>query len=554
MIRVLLRLALFLVLMTVPPLGAAGLTLDKLESRPREMLQTALQFSDRSWDEAAGLLRSTAPGETKVHRIRESSWYALGLLIRDQPGDQVRAVRLLEGVLAAQFNAPGQPWDGTFRRSPEEPLPGFGAELWKNYDPNWRQFVGTTLALILIEFENRLPAGLPARLQDSIRRAVEGELTQGRAEPYHTNIMLMHGFLWSWAGVRLGRADWVSGGEQWAEKVAAGFALNETFDEYNSPTYYGVDLYGLALWRKHGATEKIRTLGAQMEAGLWRDIGRFYHAGLKNMCGPFDRAYGMDMRRYVSLTGSWMGLVLPADLTPLPDPAGPMEHAHDFAAVSTYVALGANVPDEVLAGFRAFKGERVLRRPITTSRTATAWLAHSVMIGGEITHHTVGANPTSGQFHPATIHWRVPGGEVGWVRLYASPPCDAEAGKETLTITVAAAGDFVFRISAPGLTVAPISREHWLLPGLNILVETDAGAFTVSAGEGFIEVRYASVTRIVFRTIVRPAGVAWVEPAGQLTDLLATVGEHRIFFPVEFSAEVASHGGGLVTTQPLHPR
>jgi hypothetical protein len=30
--------------------------------------------------------------------------------------------------------------------------------------------------------------------------------------------------------------------------------------------------------------------------------------------------------RYVSLTGVWMAMVLPPELTPLPDPSGPMDH------------------------------------------------------------------------------------------------------------------------------------------------------------------------------------------------------------------------------------
>jgi hypothetical protein len=473
-------------------------------SRPRELLLASLRYADVQWDESAGLLRSPLPGEAGWHRTRESAWYALGLFMRNQPGDETRAVRIIEGVLAHQIDAPGRPWDGTFRRFPEEPVPGSRAELWKDFDPNWRQFIGSTFALILTEFGPRLPAGLPARLEDSIRRAVEGELTQGRAEPYHTNIKLMHGFLWSWAGARLGRPEWVAGGERWAQEVAAAFAINETFEEYNSPTYYGVDFYGLALMRRHGATPRVRELGTRLEAGLWRDVARFYHAGLKNMAGPFDRAYGMDMRRYVSLTGVWMGLVLPADLTPLPDPAGPMAHAHDFFATPLYVALGARVPADVQEHFRAFQGERVLCRPITATRTATAWLSKHVMIGGEITGRTLGATPDKGQFHPATVHWQAPGNEVGWVRLYASPPADAEAGEHMLTIKAGSAGDFTFRVSVPGLLAEQFGRDRWVLPGLTCMIETDAAAFVLKPGDGFIDVEYRGATGLLLRVAPLP--------------------------------------------------
>jgi hypothetical protein len=475
-------------------------------SRPRELLLASLQFSDRFWDENASLLWSVSanPSDTnRRHGVRESAWYALGLLMRQQPGDEARAFRILDRVLALQYDAPGQLWDGTFRRAPEEPLPGPDAELWKNYDPNWRHFIGTTFALILIEFEPRLPAGLPARLEASIRRAVEGELTHGRAEPYHTNIKLMHGFLWSWAGARFNKPEWIAGGERWADEVAAAFATHETFEEYNSPTYYGVDLYGLALWRRHGATEKIRTLGAQLEAGLWRDIGRFYHAGLKNLCGPFDRAYGMDMRRYASLTGAWMGLVLPADLAPLPDPSGPMGHAHDFVCVPTYVALDAQVPADVLAGFHTFQGERQLNRVITPDRTATAWLSRDLMLGGELTKLTRGAGLRINQFHPATAHWRVGANDVGWILLRECPPIDARAESNRLTITTER-GDSTFRISAPGLDPAKLTRDHWSLPNLAVKIETDATNITVTPTDDFLAVTYHGATRIVLHTTHQP--------------------------------------------------
>ena len=39
------------------------------------------------------------------------------------PGDTARAVRIIERVLVNQFTAPGQPWDGTYRRAPEEADP-----------------------------------------------------------------------------------------------------------------------------------------------------------------------------------------------------------------------------------------------------------------------------------------------------------------------------------------------------------------------------------------------------------------------------------------------
>ena len=50
------------------------------------------------------------------------------------------------------------------------------------------------------------------------------------------------------------------------------------FREFNSPTYYGVDLWGLALWRR-SSSPRLVAAGQRLEAALWRDIATFYHAG-----------------------------------------------------------------------------------------------------------------------------------------------------------------------------------------------------------------------------------------------------------------------------------
>jgi len=81
------------------------------------------------------------------------------------------------------------------------------------------------------------------------------------------------------------------------------FKKHKTFSEYNSPTYNGVNLWALAAWRVMAPTPGMAVMGMEMEAGLWRDIARSYHAGLGNICGPYDRSYGMDMRRYFAITG-----------------------------------------------------------------------------------------------------------------------------------------------------------------------------------------------------------------------------------------------------------
>ena len=55
-----------------------------------------------------------------------------------------------------------------------------------------------------------------------------------------------------------------------------------------------------------------------MEARLWSDIAEFYQPQLRNISGPYDRSYGMDMESYVTVVAMWMRTELPAKVAPLP--------------------------------------------------------------------------------------------------------------------------------------------------------------------------------------------------------------------------------------------
>ena len=193
----------------------------------------------------------------------------------------------------------------------------------------------------------------------------------------------------------------------------------------------------------------------------------------------------------------------------------------------------------MLAGFRAFQGERLLRRPIEGPRTATAWLAADVMLGGEITGAARPAGPGTryNQFHPATIHWRVLGGEVGWMRLHAAPAVDAEAAKAMLTISSPAAGDFAYEVLAPRLDSAQLARDRWVMPRLTVSVDTDATGFAVVPAGGRFDIRYTDAT-------LRAAGGARAVKRGAVIGLLlgAAAGAYA-------ETCISSHSVAHATTQ-----
>ncbi len=182
-----------------------------------------------------------------------------------------------------------------------------------------------------------------------------------------------------------------------------------------------------------------------MEAALWRDLARFYHAGLRNLSGPFTRTYGMDMPHYVSITGMWFWESLGREYAPFPKPGEPeiRTTSQDFMWGACVAIVGTKIPPDALPHLRSFQGERQVERVIGSRLRllATAWFGEALMLGAEETSGTRGAG---GQFIPATAYWRTPDGGNGWFRLAKSSPVDARATKETLTIS--STGDAVFEV------------------------------------------------------------------------------------------------------------
>jgi hypothetical protein len=49
----------------------------------------------------------------------------------------------------------------------------------------------------------------------------------------------------------------------------------------------------------------------------WSVLGELYHADLKNVAGPWDRAYGFDMNRYLSILALHMWTLVGKEMAPI---------------------------------------------------------------------------------------------------------------------------------------------------------------------------------------------------------------------------------------------
>jgi hypothetical protein len=303
----------------------------------------------------------------------------------------------------------------------------------------------------------------------------------------------MHGFLLGFAAEHNHRPDWRRRATDWSAEVYRLFRRHDAFDEYNSPTYYGVDLYALALWRSYGATSHMRVIGRRMETRLWREISDYYHPGLRNLCGPYDRAYGVDMENYVSLLGVWMRSFEDAEFAPLPSISDATEHLADIYFAPNVAILSSCVPPDVMERLVHFQGEHHLHKRVEGPRTVTAWIGNDLMYGGEETAKTRGADPSK-QFVPATIHWRTPDGALGWVSAVESSALNAKADPRGLTISTN--GSVRLHIEAKEARVEQIKAAMWTLPGLSVRVATDARHFDLEPNGSGLDVIYSGVTRI----------------------------------------------------------
>ena len=401
-----------------------------------------------------------------VHLVPGSAWTAYGLLARRAPGDLDEASAIISTLLDLQYDAPGTPFDGTFATFAESPRPPSGeageAVVWRDYDPNWRQFLGTTFVLVLEDFGADLPVGLVEAIEKAVGRAVHGE-PEGRIALDYTNPGLMHAFLLAWYGNRAHEPSLVARGEANARAIVERFDELGTFDEHNSPTYYGIDLLALALWRELAPTPSFAEAGARVAEALWNETLERYNPTLRNWCGPYTRSYGPDATRSVTLLGLWYAAVRGEEDAPLPPlpvpedvgaPTPELHHANDVMAGPVIARLAggftatdwtAVAPDQGPASRNdsirdrvpgRLTSERLVLRDVG-GRALSSWIAPTLMIGAESSDRDW---PPSGQGVPVCLHWLEAGvsTEVGaavavlW--MPGSHVVHATAGRDGVTL------------------------------------------------------------------------------------------------------------------------
>lgn len=424
----------------------------------------------------------------RLHLVPNTAWLAYAQLATGDDAAGEEAVGAIRALIGLQYDRPGTVFHGTYRRFLEWPEPPAAPVMWEDYDPNWRQFVGTTFAVILEDFADRLDADVVASIEASIALACAGEL-DGRIPPSYSNPALMRAWLDGWYGRRTGDEMLVDRGRAFAEAIVADFDRFGAFDEFNSPTYYGIDLYALRLWQQFAPDPYFATHGARLELAVWRSAGELYNANLRNFCGPFTRSYHPDATRSVTMLALWIWALLGREHAPLPSLDAPVvDHGHDLMAGPIFDRL-ARASTLDLSDFRTFGGTRSVAQELRRGRHVSAWIGPALMIGAESSGIDWGG---WSQFMPATAHWNGRGAD-GVLWMIDAHEVHAVASDHRLVIEVPA--------GAPGVRFRLISTDTPTLESAAVI----AAGMRMTFGAGIERVLLAGNGTDVYEIRATPA-------------------------------------------------
>ena len=534
---------------------------EPLPTREREwLLQETMKRLDEQYDAACKMLGNDREG----HGVRVSAHYAVGLLARGGSRDRKRAEEILERLLELQFKGDSEDaFYGGFPRNdregqpPSEPFPGkeftavhryylekwqetieekFRGRLadsgydnaqvkqicacywqavtetvpvvWRGFDPNWREFIGTDIAMILAFYEEDLESGLVWKLEQALERAVTGSLTRYHDHvcPMNTNIEMMHVLICAYLGERRKDGALLAHAVKAAQRLKTAYLEFHSVSEYNSSTYYSVDLMALSAWKRILKNEELRETASFLEAGIWKDITVMYHPLLKNLCGPFSRSYEMDMSLH-SLLPALLYLGLGEEVQE--KPAFNCELAGNIAIA----LLGTRIPEECREALSEFQGERQVEtcfrelmershpQDDTSVCTASAWIGKNHMLGA-----LRGSRNTSGQLRSATAYWKAPDGSVTNLALLRREPgenCEHlrtvffhnKVVKDHMEINVSwdvqRDLELVFAVMGEGLKPEMFEENLWKLPGMTVCIKAVGDQRKIQEIEGGMEVIYS---------------------------------------------------------------
>ncbi len=395
--------------------------------------------------------------------LRSKTRLAEALLFRNTAGDKEKAVVILRWILKNQYQDENTKIYGIWKTSIKN----------DKFDQNWREFIGCDLIIIRNKFRNLLPENIIKDIETGIIHAAKGAFKRNVA-PDYTNISIMSAFLMEYVGTEFGLDEIKNAGLKKARDIFKLYQSNKTFSEFNSPTYYGVTLIGLGLWRELAFSKEIQEMGKALEKDFWHEITNFYNPNLKNMPGPYFRAYGMDMTKYFAITGTWIALAVDDEkLAPQPLKKGPKYG--EMSNLAPIFNLGLSIPKADLSKLKTFSKPQFITRNIPNNykgdsiKQVTALINKDWMMGG-----LWGNKRVWEQIKTGTIHWKTPDGDIAWLMTLGDGKTNVKVSETQMGIFAndTQPNSFEVFVYAKNLTKEAFTPTKWNLLGMTIGINT----------------------------------------------------------------------------------
>ncbi|MDP6522615.1 MAG: hypothetical protein QGH15_00215 [Kiritimatiellia bacterium] len=245
---------------------------DGVEFSRRTFFEYALERNEEQWNSVA---RSDPQPGCGIRWI-----YNYALLVAESGEELSRVDRLCQLGEQMQDKDAASPTFGNFR---------WYWRTGKVTDLNAVEFVSHHMIPLWIQHRKKLDPSTRRALERTLRRAVDACMRH-EVHPSYTNIAISNAVNLILLGEQCGRADALAEGITRLETVCL-TTWRYGICEYDSPTYYGVDLDMLVLLNKYVRSARVREVGQAMLEMFWTDIAVNWFAPGKHLAGTHSRSY-----------------------------------------------------------------------------------------------------------------------------------------------------------------------------------------------------------------------------------------------------------------------
>lgn len=242
------------------------------DARRTEIIEAALTSQEGLWRE----IGHADPGPQLSCR----ALFTAALALCEGRRHPERLDRLFELAEHMQDRDPASPGYGNFRW------------YWRDAgvtDPNAVEFCSFDMHLVWRLHRDFLPARARDRLDAIIGRAIDGCLRH-RVPPSYTNIAILNAANLITLGELRGHTGAAEEGRQRLAGLAAD-VWQSGMHEFASPTYYAIDVRGLAVLERFATRARDRDLARALLELVWTDIAVNFLPAAERLAGPHSRTY-----------------------------------------------------------------------------------------------------------------------------------------------------------------------------------------------------------------------------------------------------------------------